>query len=110
VTYTVTLNSPDKNVVLPNGTRYQGSAAVVLSDQEYSMLSPTALASLMSAVPAGGTASYTATLSAGLKSVVLPDGLMHKGGDVVVLSDTEYSTMTPNAIATLFSSVVRTVI
>lgn len=62
MTYTVTLNSPDKNVVLPNGTRYQGSAAVVLSDQEYSMLSPTALAALMSAASAGGTAAYAVTL------------------------------------------------
>jgi hypothetical protein len=109
VTYTATLNSPDKNVVLPNGTRYQGSAAVVLSDDEYSRLSPTAVASLMSVAPAGGTASYTVTIGAGLKGIVLPDGLMHKAGDVVVLSDQEYSTITPNAIATLFSSVVKAV-
>jgi hypothetical protein len=109
VTFTVTLNSPDKNVVLPNGTRYQGSAAVVLSDDEYSRLSPTALASLMSAASAGGTATYTVTIAAGLKGVVLPDGLMHKGGDVVVLSDQEYSTITPAAISGLFSSVVTAV-
>lgn len=109
MTYTATLNSPDKNVVLPNGTRYQGSAAVVLSDAEYSQLSPPALASLMSIASAGGTVSYTVTIAAGLKGIVLPDGLMHKAGDMVVLSDAQFSTITPNAIATLFSSVVRAV-
>lgn len=109
MTYSVTLNGGDRNVALPNGTRYQGGATVVLSDDEYAQLSPTALSGLMSASSLGGTAAYTVTLNAGLKGVVLPDGLMHHGGDVVVLSDAEYSTITPAAKAALFASTTVTV-
>jgi hypothetical protein len=106
MTWTVTLDSGDREVVLPNGLRYQGTAQVVLSDEWYSQLSGAALSSLLSAVSMGGTASYTVTIAAGLDGVVLPDGIRYKGGDVAVLSDEEYSVLTPNAVATLFSSVV----
>lgn len=109
MTWQVTLNSGDREVALPNGLRYQGSAQVVLSDRWYAQLSAAALASLMSATSLGGTAAYAVTLAAGLHGVVLPDGLRHKAGDVVTLSDEEFSVLTPNVVSTLFSSVVRTV-
>jgi hypothetical protein len=109
VTWQVTLNGGDKNVALPNGTRYQGSAAVVLSDAEYSQLSPTALASLMSAADLGGIASYQVTIAGGITNLVLPDLIRHKAGDVVTLSDDQYSTISAAAKAAFFSSTVVTV-
>jgi hypothetical protein len=109
MTWTVTLDSGDREVVLPNGLRYQGTAQVVLSDGWYAQLSAHALSALLSAESLGGTASYAVTVASGLHGVVLPDGLRHKAGDVVVLSDEEYSLLTPNAVSTLFSSVQTTV-
>lgn len=106
MTYTATLNSPDHNVVLPNGTRYQGSAAVVLSDDEYAQLSPRA-SSLLTAVYLGGDVGFRVTVAAGITQLVLPDGLRHKSGDVVTLSDSQYSTISPAAVSALFSSVVQ---
>jgi hypothetical protein len=46
VSRTVTLKSTVKDVVLPNGLRYGPSAVVVLSDQQYSTISPAAKAAL----------------------------------------------------------------
>lgn len=109
MTYTVTLNGGDRDVALPNGLRYQGAAQVVLSDGEYAQLSPHALSALMTSVSAGGIASYKVTIAAGLSNVVLPDGLRHKAGDVITLSDAEYSTIPAYATASLFSSTVVTV-
>lgn len=109
MTYTVTLNGGDQEVVLPNGLRYQGAAVVVLSDAEYAQLSPSALANLMTSVSAGGIAAYRVTIAAGLSGVVLPDGLRHKAGDIVTLSDAGYSTVPAYARASLFSSTVVTV-
>jgi hypothetical protein len=109
VTYTVTLNGGDQGVALPNGLRYQGAAQVVLDDSDYAQLSPHALASLMTSVSAGGIASYRVTIAAGQKNVVLPDMLRHKPGDVVTLSDRQYSTIPAYARASLFSSTVVTV-
>jgi phosphodiesterase/alkaline phosphatase D-like protein len=103
------LNAGLQNVVMPNGSRYAGGAQVILSSDEYSQLSPTARAALMIDSSSGRTGTYTVTVAAGLKGVVLPDGLMHKGGDVVILSDAQYSTITPNAISTIFSSVTLAV-
>lgn len=110
MTYTVTLNSGDVEVVLPNGLRYQGLASVVLSDRWYSQLSDAAKASLLSSSYMNGVASYTVTIAPGSSGVVLPDGIRHKAGDVVVLSDEEYSVLTPSAVAALFSSVAVKVI
>lgn len=109
MTWTVTLNGGDRDVALPNGLRYQGTAQVVLSDRWYAQLSAHALSSLMSAVSAGGTAAYRVTLAAGKANVALPNGLRYSAGAVAVLSDEEYSLLTPHAVSMLFSSVVRTV-
>lgn len=109
MTYTATVAGGKKDVVLPNGSRYQVGAAVVLSDDENAMLSAGALASLVTDAPLGGTASYAVTIAAGKKDVVLPDGLRHQAGAVVTLSDDEYSTISPAAKAALFSSTVVTV-
>ena len=105
MTYEVTLDGGDQEVVLPNGLRYQGAAQVVLSDDQYAQLSANALSALLSASFLGGVASYTVTLNGGLDNVVLPDGLRYRGGDVVTLADYEYSILTPTAVSTLFSSV-----
>jgi hypothetical protein len=108
MTWTVTLDGGDREVALPNGLRYQGAAEVVLSDDWYGQLSANALASLMSASYLGGIASYTVTMAGGTAFVVLPDGLPHKAGDQVTLSDEQYSIVSP-AAAALFSSVVTAV-
>jgi hypothetical protein len=109
MTWTVTLDSGDREVVLPNGLRYQGAAEVVLSDAWYGQLSAGALASLMSASYAGGTASYAVTLAGGLMGVVLPGGLRYDSGNVVTLSDEQYSALTPASVQNLLSSVSVTV-
>jgi hypothetical protein len=105
MTWTVTLSGGDREVVLPNGLRYQGSAQVVLSDEWYAQLSAAAIASLLTTAYLGGVAAYTVTVAAGLHGVVLPDGLRHKAGDAVVLSDEQYSLLSANAVGSLFSSV-----
>lgn len=51
--------------------------------------------------------SYQVTLNTGSSNVVLPDGLRHRGGDTVTLTDNEYGTLSANALSTLFSSVVN---
>jgi len=109
MTYEVTLDGGDREIVLPNGLRYQGAAQVVLSDGQYSELSAGALASLLSASYLGGVASYAVTLNSGLGNIVLPDGLRYRGGAVAELADDEYSILTPNSVSTLFSSVSVTV-
>jgi hypothetical protein len=109
VTWTVTIDDGRQEVVLPNGLRYQGAAEVVLSDRWHSLLSASALSSLMSAESLGGTASYTVTVADGVSMAALPNGLVYGAGDVVVLSDEEYSVITPSAAAALFSSVDTTV-
>jgi hypothetical protein len=109
VTWTVTLDGGDREVVLPNGLRYQGAAEVVLSDRWYAQLSAAALASLATAESLGGIAAYTVTVADGVSMAVLPDGLPHKAGDVVTLSDEQWSAVTPSAAEALFSSVATTV-
>lgn len=47
---------------------------------------------------------YTVTLNAGLKNVVLPNGLRYSGGAVVTLSDEQYAQVALSA-ASLFASV-----
>ena len=44
--YSVTINNGLKDVVLPNGVRYQGGAVVTLSDAEYAQMSAHAVATL----------------------------------------------------------------
>lgn len=48
--------------------------------------------------------TYAVTVNAGLKNVVLPDGLRHQGGDVVTLTDEQYGMLSPGALASLVSS------
>lgn len=48
--YVVTVAAGKRDVVLPNGLRYQGGAVVTLSDQEYEKLSASAVSSLFSNV------------------------------------------------------------
>jgi hypothetical protein len=59
----VTLNSGLKEVVLPDGLRYQGGATVVLSDADYGQLSAHAVSSLFSGAAqlTGGLAKVAAT-------------------------------------------------
>jgi hypothetical protein len=49
--------------------------------------------------------AWQVTVESGLKEVVLPDGLRYQGGDVAVLDDAQYGSMSANAVATLFSAV-----
>jgi hypothetical protein len=49
VSHQVTIASGLKNVVLPNGLRYDAGAVVVLSDAEYSLIPHGALGTLFSA-------------------------------------------------------------
>jgi hypothetical protein len=49
VSHQVTVTSGLKNVVLPNGLRYDGGAVVVLSDEEYSLIPAAARSGLFSA-------------------------------------------------------------
>lgn len=109
MTWTVTLDGGDREVVLPNGLRFQGGAEVVLSDRWYGQLSADALEALMSASYLGGIISYTVTMAEGTSMVALPDGLLHKAGDEVTLSDEQYSILTPASVDGLFSSVATAV-
>ena len=47
MSWTVTIKSGMKDVVLPNGLRYQAGADVVLSDTEYSKLSASAITGVL---------------------------------------------------------------
>jgi hypothetical protein len=109
MTWTVTVDGGGREVVLPNGLRYQGAAQAVLSDAWYGRLSAEALDSLLTAEYLGGDASYEVTLADGTSGVALPDGLLHKAGDVVTLSDEQYSILSPAAVEGLLSSVSVTV-
>ncbi len=44
------------------------------------------------------------TIAPGLTNIVLPNGRRCKGGDVVILSDEEYATISAAARAAIFSS------
>jgi len=103
MTYTVTLKAGTKDVLLPNGNRYQATNAPTLSDREYGLLSVNAGA-LVTHSYLGGTVSHQVTIAAGKTNVVLPNGVRYKAGDVVVLSDEEYSTISAAAKAALFSA------
>ncbi len=111
MTYSLAVNAGTANFVAPNGQRYDAGADFTLSDREYGLLTPSAKA-VLSPGPGGnattgylgGTVSHQVTIAAGLKDVVLPNGIAYQGGDVVVLSDEEYSTIPAAAKSTLFSA------
>lgn len=48
---------------------------------------------------------YQVTVAPGLSNVVLPDGLRHKAGDVVTLTDDQYGTLSATALSSLLSTV-----
>lgn len=103
----VAVNAGAREVVLPNGLRYQGGdSGIVLSGDQYARLSPGAP---VTAAALGGTASYACTVRAGLHGVLLPTGQRAKGGDSVTLADWQYGLMTAEAVASIFSSVTRSV-
>jgi hypothetical protein len=66
VAWSVTLKTGTKDVVLPNGAgkgagkRYQAGDIAVLSDEQVTLLSKTAIASLFTAAPALITATWPA--------------------------------------------------
>lgn len=109
MTYTLTVKAGD-SIVAPNGVRYPAGSAFTLTDDQFGLL--TAGAKNLLNAGAGGTAtgslggsvSHQVTIAAGLTNVVLPDGLRHKAGDVVVLSDAEYGLIPHAALSSLFSS------
>jgi hypothetical protein len=50
--WSVTIKTGLRNVVLPNGRRYQAGQTAVLSDTEASLLTATGIAALFTAAPA----------------------------------------------------------
>lgn len=110
MTYSLVVNAGAGNFAAPNGQRYAAGAAFTLTDAEFGLLTAGAKAGLTAGSGGtatgslGGTVSHQVTIAAGLGNVVLPDGLRHKAGDVVVLSDQEYSTIPASAKAALFSA------
>lgn len=114
MTYAFTVNAGVRGFVAPNGQRYRPGDAFTLTDEEFGRLTAGAKVLLTHASDGaitstatgsvGGTVSHQVTLAAGTSNVVLPDGLRHKAGDVVVLSDQEYSTIPAAAKAALFSA------
>jgi len=59
--WSVTIKTGLKDVVLPNGLRYQAGDIVVLSDDQIQLISKTAIANLFTAAPT----AVSATLPAG---------------------------------------------
>lgn len=110
MTYTLTVNAGD-SIAAPNGVRYRPGSAFTLTDAQYGLLTAGAKALLSAGAggtPAtgslGGTVSHQVTVAAGQSNVLLPDGVRHKAGDVVVLSDAEYGLIPHTALASLFSA------
>lgn len=97
MTYALVVNAGVTGFVTPDGQRRKAGDAFTLTDAEYGRLTPGAKARLTAGSGGtstgylGGTVSHQVTVSVG--GTVLPDGLRHKAGDVVVLSDQEYSTI-----------------
>lgn len=112
MTYALTVNSGTDSLVVPDGQRYSAGDSFFLTDAEFGLLTAAAKALLTatgglgatSSGYLGGTVSHQVTIAAGLDNVVLPDGLRHQAGDVVVLSDQEYSTIPAAAKSALFSA------
>lgn len=110
MTYALVVDSGVVNLTAPDGQRYRAADAFTLTDAGYGLLTPGAKASLSAGSGGtstgylGGTVSHQVTLAAGTSNVVLPDGIRHKAGDVVVLSDQEYSIIPAAAKSALFSA------
>jgi hypothetical protein len=110
MTYALTVNSGAGSVVMPNGIRYAAGGSLTLADEDFGLLTAGARALLTAG--GGGTAtgslggdvSHQVTVTAGLRNVVLPNGLRYSGGAVVVLSDAEYSLIPATALSGLFSA------
>jgi hypothetical protein len=103
VTYQLTANAGVKNLIAGNGNRYQAGAVFTVSDREYGQMDANGR-SLVAESYLGGTVSHMVTIASGKSNVVLPNGGRYKAGDVVVLSDEEYSTISAAAKAALFSA------
>jgi hypothetical protein len=112
MTYSVTIAANKRDVVLPTGSRYQAGAVVTLTDEQYGRMPASAVASLLTApgvhTAGGGNVSRTVTLKSTVRNVVLPNGIRYNGSAVVVLSDEQYSTISPAARAALFATDVTT--
>lgn len=110
MTYTLTVNSGDGNLVTPEGIRHPAGDAFTLTDADFGTLTAGAKALLTagdggtSTGSLGGTVSHQVTIAGGLDSVVLPNGLRYKAGDVVVLSDDEYGLIPAASLSSLFSA------
>ena len=110
MTYSFTVSAGVHGLVAPNGQRYMAADAFTLTDEEYGRLTPGAAALLAAGAGAtssgylGGTVSHQVTIAGGKQNVVLPDGLRHEAGDVVVLSDAQYSTIPAAAKSALLSA------
>jgi hypothetical protein len=110
MTYSLVVNAGVNGFAAPNGQRYKAGDAFTLTDAEFGRLTAAAKAMLTAGSGGtstgylGGTVSHQVTIAAGASNVVLPDGIRHKPGDVVVLSDQEYSTIPASAKAALFSA------
>ncbi len=107
MTYQLTVNSGFSNVIGPDGQRHQGGDVFIVSDRQYGSMTAAAVAAFYSKTYLGGTVSHQVTIASGLTNVVLPvrpGGRRCNGGDVVVLSDEEYGTMTAAAKTALFSA------
>jgi hypothetical protein len=111
MTYSVTVNAGVRGLVFPNGIRYRPADQIPVPDRQYSLMTAGAK-SLLTPGPGGtaptgslgGSVSHQVTINAGLKNVVLPNGLRYGAGAVVVLSDDEYNLIPAYARATLFSA------
>jgi hypothetical protein len=68
VPYLVTLKSGVSNVALPNGQIAQAGQAAFLSDEQYGMLSPTAITALFQSVAGVATTSATPAITVGAQS------------------------------------------
>lgn len=98
MTYALTVNAGVTGFVTPDGQRRKAGDQFTLTDAEYGLLTAGAKSKLTPGPGGtagtgslGGTVSHQVTVS--VNGTVLPDGIRHKAGDVVVLSDQEYSTI-----------------
>jgi hypothetical protein len=111
MTYALTVKTGESNIACPDGQRRKAGDQFTVSDREYGLMT-TAGVALFSPGPGGtvptgylgGTVSHQVTINTGLKNVVLPNGNRYKAGDVVVLTDEEYSTIPAAAKSALFSA------
>lgn len=103
MTWQLTVNAGVKDYAAPNGNRYQAGAVFTVSDREYGLMSAGGRA-LIAPSYLGGTVSHQVTIASGKTNVVLPNLGRYKAGDVVTLSDEQYSTISAGAKAALFSA------